>query len=167
MRAIRPASLMAVTLVLLAGTLLAGCGFHLQGRVALPPQLERVEVRATDRQSAFTQALRRSLDASGARLVNDAGSDDAVVRILLDRFTEKVLSVDARNIPTDYEIVYEVEVEVRRGTESLMAPEPFLLSRIYSFDETRLLAKEREQDVLREALARDLASMVMRRLASL
>ncbi len=153
---------------LAAAMLLAtACGFQLQGRTALPAQLDRIEVRATDRHSDFTRALRRSLDASGARLVNDAVAGDAVVRIVLDRFTENVLSVDARNIPTDYELVYEVEVEVRRGAETLMEAEPFLLSRIYSFDERRQLAKEREKDVLREALARDLASVVLRRLASL
>lgn len=162
----RPAARNLAALV--AAMLLAtACGFQLQGRAALPAQLDRIEVRATDRHSDFTRALRRSLDASGAQLVNDAATGDAVVRIVLDRFTENVLSVDARNIPTDYELVYEVEVEVRRGAETLMEAEPFLLSRIYSFDERRQLAKEREKDVLREALARDLASVVLRRLASL
>jgi outer membrane lipopolysaccharide assembly protein LptE/RlpB len=151
----------------LAAGLLSACGFRLQGQPGLSPQLARVEVRPADRHSDFTRALRRSLDGSGARLVDAAGADGAVVRILFDRFTEKVLSVDARNIPTDYELVYEVEVEVRRGGEQLMPAEPFVLTRIFSFDERRKLAKEREKDVLREALARDLASVVMRRLASL
>ena len=150
-----------------AAALLCGCGFQLQGRQALPPEMARVEVRAVDRHSEFTRALRRALDASGARLVDEAPSDGVVVRILFDQFLENVLSVDARNIPTDFEMIYEVEVEVRRGTDELMAAEPFQLSRIYSFDETRLLAKEREKDILREALARDLASVVLRRLASL
>ena len=153
--------------VMLAGALLAACGFQLQGRQGLSPQLERVEVRAADRHSDFTRALRRSLEASGARLVGDAGAEGATVRIIEDRFTETVLSVDARNIPTDYELVYEVEVEVRRGAEELMPAEPFLLSRIYSYNQTKALPKEREKDVLREALARDLASVVLRRLASL
>lgn len=152
---------------MVASTLLAACGFQLQGRQSLPPELARVEVRAADRHSDFTRALRRSLEASGADLLRSAGSEEAVVRILTDEVTQNVLSVDARNIPTDYELIYEVEVEVREGTTTLMAAEAFSLSRIYSFDETRQLAKEREKDVLREALARDLASMVMRRLASL
>jgi LPS-assembly lipoprotein len=152
---------------LVAALLLSACGFQLQGRHALSPQLQRVEVRPADRHSDFTRALRRSLDGSGAQLVSVAGPDEAVVRILVDRFTEKVLSVDARNIPTDYELAYEVEVEVRRGQEALMPAEPFVLTRIFSYDERRQLAKEREKDVLREALARDLASVVMRRLASL
>lgn len=163
----RQAKLRNLWLGMLAGALLAACGFQLQGRLGLSPQLERVEVRVADRHSDFTRALRRSLRASGARLVEEAGADGAVVRIIEDRFTENVLSVDARNIPTDYELIYQVEVEVRRGAAELMAPEPFQLTRIYSFNETRALAKEREKDVLREALARDLASVVLRRLASL
>ena len=41
-----------------------------------------------------------------------------------------------------------------------------MLTRDYSFDETALLAKQHERDLLSAALARDLASVVMRRLAS-
>jgi LPS-assembly lipoprotein len=154
-------------LPLLVGTLLSACGFRLQGRQHLPAVLATVQVEAADRHSDFTRALRRSLDASGAKLVDSAGTGGAVVRILRDRVSENVMSVDARNIPTDFELIYTVEVEVRSGGRELMAAEPFSLSRIYSFDVTRQLPKEREKDVLREALARDMASVVLRRLASL
>jgi LPS-assembly lipoprotein len=75
--------------------------------------------------------------------------------------------VDARNIPTDFELIYEVEVAVRAAGRELLPAEPFTVSRIYSFDEKKMLARQREKDVLREALARDLASVVLRRLASL
>jgi LPS-assembly lipoprotein len=147
--------------------LLAGCGFQLQGRQALPENLATLELDATDEQSDFTVALVRALKGSGAKLVDHAAPDGAVVRILRDKVQERVLSVDARNIPTDYELIYEVEIGVRADGMVLMEPEPFTVSRIYSFDETRLLAKEREKNVLREALARDMASVVLRRLSSL
>jgi LPS-assembly lipoprotein len=156
-----------VLLALSIAALLSACGFQLQGRQHLPPRLATVQVEAVDRHSDFTRALQRSLGAAGARLVEGNGAGVAVVRILSDQVTENVLSVDARNIPTDYELIYEVEVEVRAGTEQLMAAEPFSLSRIYSFNETRKLAKEREKDVLRQALARDMAGMVLRRLTAL
>lgn len=155
---------------------LAGCGFQLQGRQVLPPALEQVRLEVSDRQSEFTRALRASLAASGSRLVDApaaatgeaAGAvQPAEVRILRDEMTERVLSVDARNIPTDYELTYRVEIQVRARQRELMAPEVFELSRIYSFDERRQLAKDREKDILREALARDLASVVTRRLSTL
>ena len=163
----RAMSCFRLLLPVLAGAWLAGCGFQLQGRQHLSPRLATVQVEAADRHSDFTRALRRSLTASGAKLVESAGADGATVRIVRDRVMENVLSVDARNIPTDYELIYEVEVEVRSGGQEVMATEPFQLSRIYSYDVTRQQAKQREHDVLREALARDLASVVLRRLASL
>jgi LPS-assembly lipoprotein len=163
----RVAKARTLLLVTFTGALLVACGFQLQGRQGLPPRLGTIQVDAIDRHSDFTRALRRSLDASGAKLVDSPAGDAAVVRILQDSVQENVLSVDARNIPTDYELTYEVEIEVRAGGQTLMATEPFTLSRIYSFDETKRLAKEREKDVLRQALARDLAGVVLRRLASL
>jgi outer membrane lipopolysaccharide assembly protein LptE/RlpB len=39
--------------------------------------------------------------------------------------------------------------------------------RDYSFNESQLLAKEREQHILSTALAQDLVTVVMRRLSSL
>jgi LPS-assembly lipoprotein len=171
MRAIRSAACCALALVL------AGCGFQLQGRQVLPPVLEQVRLDVADRQSEFTRALRATLIASGSRLVEGPratggteaadAAQPAEINIIHDEMTERVLSVDARNIPTDYELTYKVGIEVRVGTRELMAPEDFELSRIYSFDERRQLAKDREKEILREALARDLASVVTRRLSTL
>jgi LPS-assembly lipoprotein len=154
-------------IVAVVGILPGACGFQLQGRQALPAALATLQLDTADRHSDFTTALRRSLQASGARLVASAAAQDAVVLVMRDEVSERVLSVDARNIPTDFELTYEVEIAVRAGGKELMPAEPFMLSRIYSFDETKLLAKEREKDVLREALARDLAGVVLRRLSSL
>ena len=153
-------------LLMALGTL-CGCGFQLQGRQSLPESLSRVNIEATDRQSDFTQALRSSLVNSGAVMVDPAAADTTVVRITRDEITERVLTVSSRNIPTDYELVYDVELSVRGDGRELLPPEKFSLSRVYSFDETKLLAKEREKEILIEALARDMASVVTRRLSSL
>jgi LPS-assembly lipoprotein len=153
--------------VLAVALLLAGCGFQLQGRRVLPPVLSSLHLEAIDDQSDFTRALRKALQSSGSRLVELGTADGATVRIRRDELKERVLSVDARNIPTDYELTYMVEVEVHAGGRELMVVEPFELSRNYSFNERRYLAKDREKDILREALAKDMASVVVRRLSTL
>jgi LPS-assembly lipoprotein len=152
-----------LTLVLL----LAGCGFQLQGRRVMPPVLSSLYLQAADEQSDFTRALRKALRASGSQLVPARTAEGTTVRIVRDEATVRVLSVDARNIPTDYELTYRVEVEVRSGGEELMAVESFELSRNYSFNESKSLAKEGEKDILREDLAKDVASVVTRRLSAL
>jgi LPS-assembly lipoprotein len=143
---------------------LLGCGFQLQGRQVLPEAFANTYVDSADTQSEFTFALRQALTGSGARLTERSGADAAQVRILKDEVTERVLTVSSRNIPTDS---YDVEISASAGGRELMPAESFSLTRVYSFDETKLLAREREKEILLEALARDMASVVARRLASL
>ena len=153
------------TLVLLAT--LSGCGFHLQGRVPLSRVLTVTYVDAPDVQTDFVQDLRRALLVSGASLGLNSEEATAVIHIERDALVERVLSVSARNIPREYELTYTVRFSVRGRSGELLPAESVSASREFSFDERALLAKDREQEVLREALARDLVGLVMRRLSSL
>jgi LPS-assembly lipoprotein len=84
-----------------------------------------------------------------------------------DELTERILSVSAQNIPTEYELTYKVTFSVISEGKTLIEKEEISATRDISFDEAQLLAKEREQEILRAALARDLVALVMRRLAAL
>jgi LPS-assembly lipoprotein len=147
--------------------LLGGCGFHLQGRTPLPAALAVTYVQADDQQSDFVQSLRKSLLASGARLAQSRTQASGTVRISTDEVKRNILSVSARNTPREYEVVYTVRFSVSNAEKELLPEQEVSLSRDYSFDERILLAKEHEESILRESLARDLADIVMRRLASL
>ena len=151
----------------LAALLVAGCGFRLQGALALPEGVRRVHVATEEEMSPFAIELRRALDHAGASVADSTAGADAVIRVLMDRTGRRVLSVSARNTPQEYEIYYSVEFSIDRGGEQAVAAQRLDLTRYFSFDEARLLAKEREEDVLREAMARDLADLVLRRLESL
>jgi len=147
--------------------LLAGCGWRLQGTAKLSPVMATTYVDTDDRYTDFNRALRNSLQASGARLATNRDQATAVVRIVRDESGQRVLTVSGRNTPEEYEVFYVIEFSVSGRTEELVPPQRLELTRDYSYDETAVLAKQREQAVLREALARDLAGLVMRRLASL
>ena len=154
--------------ILIATALLAGCGFHLQGRVVLPASLAAVRIEAIDPQSEFVHDLRAALLASGTHLDDEGDAGDvAVLHITEDTNSDKVLSVSIRNIPTDYRLTYTVKLSVSHGAKELMPTEMHELSREYTFDETTMLAKQRERDTLVAARAAELADVTMRRLATL
>lgn len=161
MRRVRP--WLAALLVLAA----SGCGYHLQGVSRLPNTLDRPYVDAPDRYTDFYQSLTEALDVSGSRPVQAAAQASAVVEVLRDESGQRVLSVSAENRPTEYEVFYTVEYRVRAGDRELLPSQRLTLTREYSFDERALLAKQQENELLRAALARDLAGLVMRRLAAL
>lgn len=162
-----PARRARTWLAALLALAVAGCGFHLQGVSRLPNTLDRPYVDTLDRYTDFYQSLTEALDVSGSRPVHASAQATAVVEVLRDESGQRVLSVSAENRPTDYEVFYTVEYRVRAGDRELLPKQRLTLTREYSFDERALLAKQQEQELLRAALARDLAGLVMRRLAAL
>ena len=144
---------------------LSGCGFHLEGRVPLPQPIRRPYIEAPDQQSDFVQSLRREMLISGAHPVDSPGRATAVVDILDDAVTSRVLSVSAQNRPTEYQVTYTVRFSVSAGGRQLLPPQQVSSMRSYSFDETLLLAKQHEESILQQAMGQDLADIVMRRLS--
>ena len=147
--------------------LVSSCGFHLQGRQPLPPQFAYTYVDTKDEQTDFVQDLRKALLASKVNVIRTKSSSTATVAVHDDELTERILSVSAQNIPTEYELTYKVTFSVVSEGKTLIDKEEVSATRDISFDETQLLAKERETEILREALARDLVALVMRRMAAL
>jgi len=149
----------------IAALLLAGCGFHLEGRVPLPEAIQRPYIQAPDQQSDFVQSLRRQMLISGAHPVDSPEQATAVVDILSDAVTPRILSVSGQNRPTEYQVTYTIRFSVIAGGRVLLAPQQVSAMRSYSFDESLLLAKEHEEAILQQAMGQDLAGIVMRRLS--
>ena len=148
-------------------TWLTGCGFHLQGAGLLPEGSRRVYIATSDELTPFAVELRRAIERSGGTIASGSKTADLVVRIERDRYGRRVLSVSARNTPQEFEVFYNVDYTVDRAGREVVERQPLELIRNISFDESQLLAKEREEAILRDAMARDLAMLVVRRLESL
>jgi LPS-assembly lipoprotein len=159
------ATFMAVV-VLVAATL-GGCGFRLRGADTLPEGARRVFIATADEVTPFAVELRRAIEQAGGTIARSSSAADTVVRIERDRSGRRVLSVSARNTPQEYEVFYSVEYTVQQAGRELVERQPLELIRNLSFEESQLLAKNREEAILREAMARDLAVLVVRRLESL
>ncbi len=161
---------MSVRRAALVGLLLAlaGCGFRLQGSAPLPRSIALVRIETSDTESDFYFGLRKALEAAGTR-IDETGTDASatVIHVLSDAVAQRVLTVSALNVPTEYELSYTVRFSVTAGGRDLIEPESHVLVRDYNFSENALLAKQRETRIFSEALAHDLVNVVMRRLATL
>lgn len=147
--------------------LASACGFQLQGAVVPPPAMERTYIATADRHSLFYRELRAELGAAGVEVVDTPEQATATLSILVDETGQRVLSVSARNVPTEYEVYYSVEYALAGSESSLLAPQFITLTRDYTYDETLVLGKVREESLLREAIVQDLVRVVLKRLASL
>lgn len=151
----------------LALAALAGCGFHLRGNTPLPAVLAAPWVETADRYSPLHAALVRQLRNAGAKPAASAEGASAVIRVHTDETGRELLTVTAENKPGEYEVFYTVAYSASAGGAELLPRQELTLTRNYGYDETAALAKEHEEQALRTALAEELASLMLRRLAAL
>ena len=129
--------------------------------------MQRTYIQTADSHSPFYRELRTRLQANDVQLVDSASAATATLTVLLDDTGQRVLSVSARNVPTEYEVYYTVRYTIDDGEKSLMEPSTLTLTRDYTYDSTLVLGKAREEELLRDAIAKDLVRIVMKQLATL
>ena len=163
----RRARLPAVLLLaIVLPAVLGGCGFRFRGAPELPAAMAVTHIAAADRYSVFYRELVAVLRRSDVRLTDDPAEARTVIRILTDDTGRRLLSVTARNVPAEYEVYYRVRFAVDVDGVEAVPVEQLALTRDLAFDETRVLGKAGEEDVIREAIARDLVGLVTRRLSA-
>lgn len=147
--------------------LLAGCGFQLQGAFEAPAEMGRTYIATDDRHSLFYRKLRTALREAGVQLVDEPVGATATLNISYDQTDQRVLSVSARNVPTEYEVYYTIEYSIDDGRQNLLDAQVLTLTRDYTYDPTLVLGKAREQELLRSAIVDDLVRIVLKQIATL
>ncbi len=150
-----------------AGAFLSGCGFALQGAYSLPPAMATTYIDTNDRYSALYRALDDALRESGVVVTDSATDDAATLTILAEQTGQRVLSVSARNVPTEYEVFYTVEYALSKDQQSLLAPRTLTLTRDYTYDENRVLGKAAEEQLLRDSIVDDLVRIIIKQIDSI
>jgi LPS-assembly lipoprotein len=128
--------------------------------------MQRTYIETIERNSLFHRELRAQLRTAGVELVDSPDDATAIFAISVDESSQRVLSVSTRNVPTEYEVYYTVEYALTSGENSLLEPQYVTLTRDYTYDETLVLGKAREEQLLREAIVKDLVRIVLRQLSS-
>lgn len=144
---------------------LAACGFHLRGQVRLADAVSKVYIKSPD--PALAREVEDQLRASGYAPAG-AGGASAIVDVMRADYLRDVRSVDARGKVTGYLLRYEVDFRVRSaGGETLLGRQSIRQQRDYNFDPTQVLAKESEEDYLRQDMVKDVARQILRQLAAI
>ena len=134
---------------------------------SVPSEMERTYIAAGDEYSIFYRELKLKLQANDVQIVESPTAATAILSIHFDKTDQRVLSVSARNTPTEYEVFYSIEYSLDSGETNLQPRQLITLTRDYTYDETLVLGKSHEEQVLREAIVDDLVRTVLRQLGSL
>ena len=154
-------------LVVATLALLSSCGFQIQGALSTPVEMQRTFIATDDRQSLFYRELRAQLQTAGLQRSASPAESTGTISILYDETDQRVLSVSARNVPTEYEVYYIIQYSIDGSDKTLVEPQTLTLTRDYTYDSRLVLGKAREEELLREAVVTDLVRIVLKKISTL
>ena len=157
---------LSLILALILAATLAGCGFHLRGAGSskLPYKTMYIALPETAEVNIW---LQRYINASGStEIVADAKTADATFQQLADSRQKTILSVNAQGRVREYrlQLNYTFRVVNQQG-QVLVEPNEINLNRDISFDDSNILAKDLEENLLWRDMNSDLVNQIMRRLS--
>lgn len=144
---------------------IGGCGFQLQGAFTVPDGMDRTYIETDDRFSLFYRELNRKLGAAGVNIVDSIDEATAVLTIYYDQTDQRVLSVSARNTPTEYEVFYVVQYGLISGESTLLDVQDLTVTRNYTYDPTLVLGKAHEEEIMRKAIVDDLVRILLKQIS--
>ena len=160
-------SRLATGVVVIVSAVIAGCGFQMRGQPDIPAAMSRTYIATPNRHSIFYRKLAAELRSNGVDVVESPLDAGATLNIIDDQTGQRVISVSARNIPREYEVFYRVIYSVQNETGTMLEPQEQTVARDYTYDETLVLGKAQEEEMIRAAIADDLVRLVMFQLAAL
>ncbi len=150
--------------LLLSILLLTACGFHLRGQMGMP--FTTLYLEATTQQSPFMVELRRHLESNKVVLVNKADKADVVLQIVSEIPEKQILTLSGTGRVNEFQLRYRVSLRAYDKQQNIWIPaEEMLIRRDYSYDDTKILAKEAEETLLYQSMRSDMVQQIIRRLS--
>ena len=149
----------------LTALLVSGCGFRLRGPQAL--DFATVHIN-TPPETELGAQLRRLIATSGTTtVVEDAEQAEARLQILGKNRGREILSLTGAGKVREYQLTQSLRFQLLdKAGKPLIPPTSLSARREYTFDDSQVLGKEQEENLLYRDMQADLVQQMMRRLAA-
>lgn len=146
--------------------LVAGCGFQLRGAPPVSSALQPLAVDCAENVPVqLCEAVREQLELGRIEL-KPPEEADFVLKISNFRQERRASAITLRAAAAEYTLRHMVDVEALTADNiPLIEPTDLNSSETYRYDESNVLAKQREEEALREQLHDRLAQQIIFRLA--
>jgi len=165
---------MPAIVVSLALCLCSACGFQLRGTDSTVASKARIYVDAS-RENSIREELRKVLSDRSFSVVDNRDLANVLLRVADERQSQRIVSVQSTGKVSEYELAHSVNIQIAQAElneQPLYDPDQSAnrveVVREYTYDQSGVLGKEDEADILRTEMRRELAlQIVLRTVATL
>lgn len=151
-------------MTLLASTsLISACGgWHLRGTYD-QVYSNNARVYLQGGSPEFRADLLRIASLNGLKSSTSSDSSDIHISISDDRYVKRIYTVGVNEQPTEFLLIYAVNVGATSGENILFEPQEIRREKIFGYDSSNPLAGDNEAQIIIDELRRDLARQVLYR----
>lgn len=143
---------------------LVGCGFHLRGSATVPFETLYIPNAKT----GIALDLKRNIEAgTNAKVVDDPKTADAILELSGEAREKIILSLTGTGRVREFRLRYSVSYRVYDSKGGEYVPRSIVqLQRDVTYDDSAILAKEAEEQLLFRDMQTDMVQQVLRRLSA-
>jgi len=143
---------------------LTGCGFHLRGQAGMP--FKSIYLDVLNLNTPFINELRRNLIANKLQLASDAAQADVILNIVSELNDKQILTLGGTGRVSEFKLRTVVSLRAFDNQQrDWIRAEELSIERDYSYDDTKILAKEAEEALLYTSMRTDMVQQIVRRLS--
>jgi len=151
------------TFILVFALLVNGCGYHLRGAVDLPEGLKKVYLEGAS--IPLREQFRKVLRTASGELTANSEAASTIIKIANEHSDQRVLSLSARGRSNELELYYRLQYTlVKTDNTVLMESQSIEIKREYFNDQQDIVAKDNEQQVIRNEMVQQAVRMMLDRI---
>ncbi|MDD2722710.1 MAG: LPS assembly lipoprotein LptE [Methylovulum sp.] len=149
--------------ILVFALLVNACGYHLRGAVDLPEGLKKVYLEGAS--IPLREQFRKVLRTASGELTATPEAAGTIIKIANENSDQRVLSLSARGRSNELELYYRLQYGlVKSDNTVLMENQPIEIKREYFNDQQDMVAKDNEQQVIRNEMVHQAVRMMLDRI---
>lgn len=150
---------------LLALTIMLGaCGFQIRGMADLAFKKLYMQGNTT----GITRDLRIALETNGVELVENAETAELLLEVVNEAYEKRILSLSGTGVVREFELNYQINFRTRDPVSPIWSPVQSVQSRRdFSYNDSALLGKADEENMLNADMRKDAVRELIRRLTAI
>ncbi len=148
--------------ILSLALLLSACGYHLRGAIQLPENMKSIYVEGSS--GALLDQFKQIMKTSSSALSSSRTGAGIIIKVANEEFNRRVVSLSSRGKSNEFELEYRLDYEFANAKDApLMEKQTVEIRREYYNDQSAVIAKENEENVIRNEMYQQAVQTILNR----
>lgn len=150
--------------LILSFLLLTACGYHLRGDIELPQGLESIYLESAS--GMLQQEMKNAFKSSTVKVTDSAANAGVIIKVAGENMATQVMSLNTAGRANQFQLIYQLTFSIYEPSgKLLLADQKVNVKRQYFNDQTAVLGKSNEENMIRTEMYQQAVNSIISRVS--